>query len=98
MSLPIILTPEAEEDLKDAKTWYDKQRAGLSDDFLLCVEEAFDMIQQLPGAGLEVLPGVRRVLVRRFPYVVIYRAEVDQISILAVYHTRRDPRGWQTRV
>jgi plasmid stabilization system protein ParE len=40
---------------------------------------------------------VRRALVRRFPYAVYYVAEPDQISILAVIHTRRHPHRWQSR-
>jgi hypothetical protein len=36
-------------------------------------------------------------LVRRFPYAVIYRIDDDQTTVVAVYHSRRDPRGWQSR-
>jgi toxin ParE1/3/4 len=97
MSLPLIITPEAEEDLADAKAWYERQRAGLGAEFVLCVEEALDRISRLPEAAAEVYPGVRRVLVRRFPYGVFYRIDPDQIAVLAVYHNRRDPRGWQAR-
>jgi hypothetical protein len=35
--------------------------------------------------------------VRRFPYGVFYRVDSDQIAVLAVYHSKRDPRGWQVR-
>jgi toxin ParE1/3/4 len=98
MNLPLIITPEAEEDLADAKTWYDRQRQGLADDFLLCVEEALDRIRRAPEGASEVYPGVRRVVVRRFPYGVFYRVDPDQIAVIAVYHSRRDPKGWQVRV
>lgn len=98
MSLPLIITPEAEEDLAAAGAWYDQRRAGLGDDFLLCVEDALDRIRRLPESATEVYPGVRRVVLRRFPYGVFYRVDPDQIAVLAVYHSRRDPRGWQARV
>jgi plasmid stabilization system protein ParE len=97
MSLPLIVTPEAEEDLAEAKAWYERQRPGLGDEFLECVEEVLDRIPQFPEAGRPMLRGVRRLLVRRFPYAVFYRVEDDQVAVLAVYHTRRDPRGWQAR-
>lgn len=48
MNPPLIITPEAEEDLVEAKAWYDGQRRGLGGDFLLCVEEAFDRIRCIP--------------------------------------------------
>jgi toxin ParE1/3/4 len=97
MDLPLIITPEAEEDLADAKRWYDRQRRGLGQDFLLCVEEALERIRRIPQGASEVLPGVRRVVVRRFPYGVFYRVDPDQIAVIAVYDSRRDPRGWQAR-
>jgi toxin ParE1/3/4 len=97
MNLPLIITPEAEEDLAEAKAWYDRQHRGLGGDFILCVEEAFDRIRCIPEGAREVYPGVRRVVVRRFPYGVFYRVDSDQIAVIAVYDCRRDPRGWQAR-
>jgi plasmid stabilization system protein ParE len=95
MSLPLILTPAAEADLAAAKAWYERQQRGLGIDFLQCVEEALDRIRILPEAYREVVPGVRRVIVRRFPYGVYYRVDQNQIAVLAFYHSKRDPRGWK---
>lgn len=98
MNLPVVVSPEADDDLAAAKSWYDDQRPGLGDDFLLCVEQAFEIIQRMPSLYAKVFHDLRLALVRRFPYAVIYRADDDQITIVAVYHTRRDPRSWQHRV
>jgi plasmid stabilization system protein ParE len=97
MSLSLIITPEAEEDLADARPWYERKRAGLGERLILCVEGALDQIRRAPEAATEVYPGVRRVVVRQFPYGVFYRIDPDQIAVIAVYHSSRDPRGWQTR-
>jgi plasmid stabilization system protein ParE len=97
MTLPLTITPEAEEDIAEAKSWYQRKRKGLGDEFILCVEEALDRIRLFPKSGTEVYPGVQRVVVRRFPYGVFYKVGPDQIAIIAVYHAHRDPRGWQTR-
>lgn len=97
MSLPLILTPAAEADIANAKAWYNLQREGLGDEFVLCVEEALARIRRIPEGATEVYPGVRRVVMRRFPYGVFYRIDPDQIGVIAVYHSRRDPRGWQVR-
>jgi plasmid stabilization system protein ParE len=95
---PLILNPEAEVDLVEAKAWYDGRRPGLGDDFLLCVEEVFEGIRRLPRFHPEVFQGLRLALVRRFPFAVVYHADESQITVLAIYHTRRDPRGWQDRI
>ena len=94
MSMPLIVTPAAEADLAEAKAWYERQQRGLGEDFLQCVEEALGRIRMLPEAYREVAPGVRRVVVRRFPYGVYFRVDLSQIAVLAFYHCKREPRGW----
>lgn len=98
MSLPLILTPEAEADVAEARSWYEEKREGLGEEFILCVEAGLAHIRRAPLGATEVVPGVRRVVVRRFPYGIFYRVDTDQIAVLAVYHSRRDPRVWQERV
>ncbi len=97
MNLPVIVTPEAENDLVESKRWYDRQRPGLGQEFVLCVEEALERIRRIPQGASEVHPGIRRAVVRRFPYGVFYRVDVDQIAVIAIYDCRREPKGWQKR-
>jgi hypothetical protein len=48
MSLTVIISPEAERDIAEASGWYEGQRAGLGNEFLLAVEEARDRICSMP--------------------------------------------------
>jgi plasmid stabilization system protein ParE len=80
MSRPIIITQEAEEDIAEAKDWYNMRRPGLGEEFLLCVEDALERVQRMPEIAAVVLPNVRRVSVRRFPYGVFFRASHEQIT------------------
>ena len=70
MSRPLILRPEAEADLAEAKDWYETQREGLADEFRECIDEAMDRIHEMPELQVEIYKGVRRRLVRRFPYAI----------------------------
>lgn len=97
MSREFIVSPEAEDDLAEAKRWYDNRQYGLGTELVECVDEAFATITRLPLVPAPVFEGLRRVLVRRFPYAVYYRVSDDRIDVVAVYHTSRDPRGWQER-
>jgi plasmid stabilization system protein ParE len=97
MNMPLILTPEAEADIADARVWYEEKREGLGEEFVLCVEAGLDHIRRAPAGSSEIMRGVRRVVIRRFPYAIFYRVDEDQIAVLAVYHSNRDPRGWQER-
>ena len=98
MTLPLIIRPEAEEELSESYDWYERQRPGLGDDFLLRVEAALDSIRYDP----EILPAIykvaRRKLIRRFPYGIFYDIGQNKISVLAIMHTKRHPKHWQNRI
>jgi hypothetical protein len=42
MSLPLVVNPRAEADLAEAKAWYEGERDGLGEEFLECIDEAFE--------------------------------------------------------
>lgn len=65
---------------------------------MLRAEEVFERIRHAPQAHAVVQDGIRRALLRQFPYVVYYRDDPDQIAVLAVPHGRRDPTSWQERI
>jgi plasmid stabilization system protein ParE len=94
---PLVVNPEAEADMAEAKAWYDDQRPGLGDDFLDRVADTFAEIRRRPEMRARVFEELRLALVGRFPYAVVYRVDEDQITVVAVYHARRDPRGWRPR-
>jgi plasmid stabilization system protein ParE len=87
----------AEADLADALLWYEEQAAGLGLQFLRAVEARFASIVRSPELYPVVFRGVRRALVRRFPYSVFYRVDPDAITVLACVHSRSHPRRWQSR-
>ena len=93
----MIIRPEAEADLVHARNWYERQRAGLGAAFLLCVEEVLERIDRTPEIYAAVYQNVRRAFTRRFPYAVYYRIEVNEVVVLGIFHTHRDPREWQAR-
>jgi plasmid stabilization system protein ParE len=97
MIRPLIVNPEAEADLADARAWYERQRRGLGDELLECVEEVFHRLRGSPELFGRAFEELRLARVRRFPYLVVFRVDEDQVTVVAIYHARRDPRGWQDR-
>lgn len=97
MSLPITFRPEARAELVEAWSWYEEQRPGLGDELAACVEAAISKAARQPDAYAEAHEGVRRVLVRRFPYGVFYVVEAGALLVLAVAHARRRPLYWRDR-
>jgi hypothetical protein len=42
MSLPLLITPEAEADIAEAKAWYEGKQEGAGERLVLCVEAALN--------------------------------------------------------
>jgi len=95
--LPLVVRPEAQADLLEARDWYGRQRTGLGQEFVDAVDELFDRIRADSKFYAETIQKIRRGKLRRFPYVVYYRSLDDRTEILAVLHGSRDPRVWQRR-
>ncbi len=89
---------EVYEDIKIAYDWYESQRIGLGEDFLLTLEESYSKIVRTPKLYQSLYRSVRRKLVRRFPYGIFFVMKENSIIILAVLHTKRDPDIWTKRI
>ena len=94
---PIRFLAEAERELLDAAGWYEAQATNLGRAFLDAVEAAERAIVVSPKAGSCVKGSVRRRLVVRFPYALLYRETRIELLILAVMHLRRHPSYWTKR-
>ncbi|SRR6266478_6431746 len=97
MSLPVVLTIEAETDLDQASQWYEQRSAGLGVDLLAKVRDTFTRIGDNPELYPEVHHRIRRAPVRRFPYGVFYRPTENRVEVIGVFHDRRDPEVWRGR-
>jgi toxin ParE1/3/4 len=93
---------EAEAEAREAASWYDDQRFGLGTDFLDALTRALEAIESHPlcharVAGLPAEREVRRALLDRFPYKVVYEMRGEEAVVLAVAHNRRRPNYWEER-
>lgn len=97
MNYVLVFRPEAREELDEAYNWYESQQSGLGDEFLEYVDEVLNRICQQPELYVVVYRDVRRVVLRRFQYVISYRVISSRIVITGVFHGRRDPKIWLER-
>ena len=98
MSLPIILTEEAEDEYREAYSRYENARTGAGRKLEANLRATFHVLSRNPLIGRVVLADVRMKVVPRHPYTIYYRILADRISVLAVFHTSRDPGEWRRRV
>jgi len=81
----------------DAAKYYELQATGLGDDFLDKIDAAIQDIGANPERWPIVRANVRRRLVHRFPYALLYRVDPNEIVIQATMHLHRRPDYWIDR-
>ena len=89
--------PDAEEEFFEAIKYYEGIEAGLGLDFAIEVYSAIQRCIAYPKAWTVFDDTIRRSLVRRFPYGILYSIEHDEIYILAVMNLHRNPDYWKDR-
>ena len=97
MRRSLRLHDAADLELNEAADYYDLEQPGLGKVFLEDIEGAFERIQEHPDLANKVALGVRRLLLVRFPFMIIYKPRADSIRVLAIAHQRRRPFYWRDR-
>ena len=92
------LHPEAEADLREGAEYY-RERAGIAvtQAFLADFEHAIRLMLQHQLLAAIWLHGKRRLVMKHFPYVVIYTVAAQEIQVWAVAHQSRHPGYWRKR-
>jgi plasmid stabilization system protein ParE len=97
VSLQLSLRPEASADVAEAFSWYQAQRVGLGEEFRTDLDATFTLLLRMPEAGPVVHRGLRRALLRHFPYAVYYGTSEALLEVRAVLHQHRSPAAWRRR-
>jgi plasmid stabilization system protein ParE len=85
VSWRVIIRPNAEADLQDARSWYESQRSGLGDELVAEVRSAVRLLAERPERRPVYYNGFRRLITRRFPYKIFYRVEGDCVIVFRFY-------------
>lgn len=94
---------ESLTEIRRAARWYDRQRRGLGDEFLEALHIRLSQLLASPGPAGRVPDAppdvpVRRVLLPRFPYAVVFMETDEEIRVIAVMHAKRRPGYWLGRL
>ncbi len=93
----------AEEEFRHYIRWYEHESVGLGDRLWSEIQAAIELISGHSGIGeavrrLRVRGVIRRVPLRHFPFLLVYREHPDHLEIVALAHTSRKPDYWRDRV
>jgi plasmid stabilization system protein ParE len=92
------LHPDALLEAEDAATWYAARSGRAGSAFAAELDHALALVVDAPERWPQYLAGTRRVLLRRFPFHVVYRVEPAMVLVVAVAHGRRRPGYWRDRL
>ena len=89
--------PAAVIEFTEAIDYYESCQKNLGYEFSLEVYETINRIIINPNAWQLMNDNIRRSLVNRFPFGILYVIRNNEILILAVMHLHRKPNYWQNR-
>lgn len=87
----VVIFNCAESDVVSAYLHFETIGEGLGESFALEIDDALGLVSRFPESGARFGEGLRRVLVRRFPFGVFYTVESGQVVIQAVLDLRQSP-------
>jgi plasmid stabilization system protein ParE len=90
--------PGVLDEVAGAILYLEGERPGLGTAFRASLERTLAFLDEYPLAAPVVHGSAHRALVHGFRTVVIYEPRGDELLIIAVVHTARDPETWKGRV
>jgi plasmid stabilization system protein ParE len=94
---PVRFLSPAEWEMVQAARYYESKVPRLGSEFLSEVQRVVQGIAIHPEAAPNVKGEIRRRILTRFPYAILYQVDPDEIVILVVMHLRRHPDYWHSR-
>lgn len=92
--MQISFRREAEHEILDAREWYNARLPGLGDVFSNSVDQAVTAILSMPSAHPRLGKQFRHIMLRKFPFSLVYMHQRDEIIVLSCFHHRRRPGRW----
>lgn len=95
---PVRYHEAAESELQKATIYFETKREGLGQRFLEEIRRGGLHLASFPESAPEIGPGIRKYVIRKFRFSLIYSVEDDGLLVLAVAHNRRHPEYWVARI
>lgn len=87
----------AEEEMNYAAAYYEEKAPNLGLEFLKEIRRVTKTVSTHPELGPVIEAGIRRRILKRFPFALLYKTDSTEIIILAVMHLARNPGYWRGR-
>jgi plasmid stabilization system protein ParE len=93
----VIFLKYAKQELDDATQFYEMEFSGLGPRFREEVKNTVSRIVEYPEAWPQERGDIRKCMLYKFSYVLLYSIEKMHVVIIAVAHQHRKPEYWIDR-
>jgi len=97
MSKKITFTDDAKADIQEAYDYYEGKKVNLGEEFLDELDETVSNISSNPKMYAIFYKYVRRAVLNRFPYAILYVIQQIGVNIFAVFSTYQDDKKFLDR-
>ena len=94
--MKVRLSRRADAEVVEIHGWYDSHQLGLGDEFRAELDRIMGVIGDHPELFAVVFDQMRRAMLKRFPYFLLYEVFPNEAVVFGVVHAARDPQFWLT--
>ena len=96
--MKILLLPPSDKELDDAIEYYNDQQIDLGDNFYKEFIKTTDLIDKFPKTWKKVGRSTHKINIKRFPYLILYVIDGNNILITCIAHQHRNPTYYIERI
>ncbi len=97
MKYQIEITPIARAELVAESDYFERNKKGEGKAFAAVVRSRLKRIAFNPKLHAVVFLDVRKTVLKKYPFCLYYYIDGNNVVVISVFHTSRDPAIWQSR-
>lgn len=94
MSAAVNFHPLFDDDVHQARDWFDSRDPGLGSEFVADLYAVIQQVVEFPEAHPVKHGEIREALVQRFRFRLFYRLRGDHLLIIGTMHGSREVHHW----
>ena len=96
--MQVLFLEIAEKEFYISQEYYEEQQINLGNKFKSEVYNTLKRIQKFPNMFVKVKKDIRKCIVNKFPFNILYAIEGNNILVIAIAHHHRNPDYWVDRI
>jgi hypothetical protein len=100
MQYKLVIKSNAQDDILEASDWYEEQKTGLGELFMVSVDDCIKLLIKNPFAFAKIYYTIRKANTKNYPYSLYYNIneKIHEVTIIAVISQYRSDRIWKQRL